>query len=246
LPVVLLHAFPLNSQMWAPQIEELSHRSRFIAIDLMGFGSSDAPEDVSRYSMDAFADQVKAVVDDSGAERIVLCGLSIGGYISFAFWRRHSHMLAGIILADTKAEADDDAARERRTAQQSRVADEGIDGVADALISGPLLSDATRSAKPEVVDWVRRLAKNPAAGYIGTLEALKSRPDSTSDLDRIGIPALIVVGEDDTLTPPAAAEHMHSRLRASRLTVIPEAGHLSSLEAPGPFNAALAGFLDEL
>jgi pimeloyl-ACP methyl ester carboxylesterase len=244
--VALVHAFPLNSQMWAPQTEDLSAGHRFIAVDLMGFGLSDAPEDSSRYSMDAFADQVKAALDDSGAERVVLCGLSMGGYISFAFWRRHAHMVAGLVLADTKAEADDDAARERRTAQQSRVAGEGIDGVADALISGPLLSDATRSAKPDVVDRVRRLAKNPAAGYIGALEALKNRPDSTPDLAGIDVPALVVVGEDDTLTPPAAAEHMHSRLRASRLRVIPEAGHLSSLEAPASFNAALASFLDEL
>ena len=244
--MALVHAFPLNAQMWAPQTEHLSERYRFIAIDLMGFGSSDAPEDRSHYSMDAFADQVKAAIDDSDVERVVLCGLSIGGYISFAFWRRHAGMLAALVLADTKAEADDDAARERRTAQQSRVADEGVDGVADALISGPLLSDATRSARPDVVDRVRRLAKNPAAGYIGALEALKKRPDSTPDLARIDVPALVVVGEDDTLTPPAAAESMHSRLRTSQLTVIPEAGHLSSLEAPAPFNAALTGFLDEL
>jgi 3-oxoadipate enol-lactonase len=244
--VALVHAFPLNSQMWAPQTENLSERHKFIAIDLMGFGSSDAPEGLFRYSMDAFADQVKAALDDSGVERVVLCGLSMGGYVSFAFWRRHAHTLAALVLADTKAEADDDAARERRTVQQSRVADEGIDGVADALISGPLLSDATRSAKPDVVDHVRRLAKNPAAGYIGALHALKNRPDSTPDLAGIDVPALVVVGEDDTLTPPAAAESMHSRLPASRLAVIPEAGHLSSLEAPVAFNAALTDFLGEL
>jgi 3-oxoadipate enol-lactonase len=244
--VALVHAFPLNSQMWVPQTEDLSERRRFIAIDLMGFGSSDAPENPSRYSMDGFADQVKAAIDDSGAERVVLCGLSIGGYIAFAFWRRHASTVAALVLADTKAEADDDAARERRTAQQSRVADEGIDVVADELISGPLLSDATRSSKPEVVDRVRRLAKNPAAGYIGALQALKNRPDSTPDLPRIDVPALIVVGENDALTPPAAAERMDLLLRTSQLTVIPEAGHLSSLEAPASFNAALASFLDEL
>jgi 3-oxoadipate enol-lactonase len=229
--------------MWVPQIEALAERHRFISLDLMGFGGSDAPEDPSRYSMDSFADQVKAVIDDSGASRVVLCGLSMGGYVSFAFWRRHPDALVALVLADTRAQADDDAAKQRRSAQQSAVASEGAESVAESLISGPLLSDATRANKPDVVDRVRRLARNPAAGYIGALEALKNRPDSTPDLDNIEVPVLVLVGADDSLTPPEAAEHMTARLSDARLEVLAGAAHLSNLEAPGAFNRALVAFL---
>jgi 3-oxoadipate enol-lactonase len=243
---VLLHAFPLNSQMWLPQTGALGDRYGFVCPDVMGFGASDAPVNPALYSMDAFADQVMAVVDHLGAEAVVLCGLSMGGYIAFAFLRRHPGFIAGLILADTKAEPDDDATKERRRDQQTRVARDGIAGVADELISGPLLAETTRRRNPEVMKRVRDLANNPPQGYIGALEAMKNRPDSTPELGAIAVPTLVVVGEGDAVAPPAAARDMHRRIAGSRLVALPEAGHLSSLEAPEAFNAAIAGFLSEL
>ena len=245
-PVLLLHAFPFSSNMWEPQIESLSDRFRFIAPDLQGFGGSDAPEDEGTFSMDAFADQAVAVLAAAGVEKAAVVGLSMGGYISFALWRKHSDRVAAFVLADTKAEADPPEGVEKRTTQQQLVRDQGTAPLIDGL-AGALLSEPTREKKPDVVEKVKGLmAENPPAGFIGALEAMKKRPDSSDDLSGINVPTLVIVGENDGITPPDAARKIHEHVGGSRLVVIPEAGHLSNLEAPEAFNGAVAEFLGAL
>lgn len=241
-PVLLLHAFPFNSKMWEPQIESLGERFRFIAPDLGGFGGSDASDDASTYSMDNFAAQAKAVLDELGIDNCVLTGLSMGGYIAFAFLRKYRDAVSALVLADTRAEADPPEGVEKRTSQQELVRNEGTAGLIDTLV-GALLSEATREKKPDVVEKVKELMGNPAAGFIGALEAIKNRPDSANELSSIKVPTLIIVGENDGVTPPDASRKMHEHIGGSRLVVIPEAGHLSNLEAPEAFNGALAEFL---
>lgn len=245
LPVLLIHAFPLNSKMWEPQIESLSDRFRFIAPDLRGFGGSDAPEDRSEYTVELFADDLKAVLDDADVKEAVVCGLSLGGYTAFAFLRKYRSSAAALVLADTRAEADAPENIAKRTGQQDMVASEGTAGLIDAL-PGALLGEPTREKKPDVVAHTKELMDNPAAGFIGALEALKKRPDSTADLAGIDLPTLVIVGENDALTPPELSRTMHEHIAGSRLVVIPEAGHLSNLEAPESFNGALAEFLGSL
>ena len=245
-PVVLLHAFPLNSNMWEPQTEALAERFRFVVPDLQGFGGSDAPEDASSYSMDTYADQVAGVLDDLGADKVVLTGLSMGGYIAFAFLRRHRDRVAALVLADTRAEADPPEGIEKRTKQQGMVRDEGTSNLIDAL-AGALLGEATTQKKPDVVQKAKELmAENGPAGFIGALEAMKGRPDSSDELTKIGVPTLVIVGEHDGVTPPDAARKIHEHVGGSKLVVIPEAGHLSNLEAPEAFNGALGEFLGSL
>ena len=241
--VLLLHAWPLKAAMWASQVGALGGRFRFIAVDFRGFGSSGAPDDPAQYSMDAFAADAAAVLDATEIERAVVCGLSMGGYVTFALLRQKPDRVAGIVLADTRAEADPPERVEQRTAQQQQVAREGTGGLVDTLVSGPLLSDTTRSRKPDVVERVRTLADNPSAGYIGGLEALKTRPDSTPQLTSISVPTLVVVGEEDALAPPDVARSMHEHIGGSEMVVVPEAGHLSNLESPDVFTGALARFL---
>jgi 3-oxoadipate enol-lactonase len=244
-PVLLLHAFPLNSKMWEPQIEALNERWRFIAPDLKGFGASSAPDDASAYSMDSYADEVAGLLDQIGIDKVVLTGLSMGGYISFAFWRRHRAKISALVLADTRAEADPPEGVEKRTSQQQVVREQGIEPLVEAL-PGALLGGPTLEKKQDVVESVKALMQNPAGGFIGALEAMKTRPDSTSDLTGIDVPTLVIVGENDGITPPDAARKLHEHIGSSRLVVIPEAGHLSNLEAPEAFNGALAEFLTEL
>jgi 3-oxoadipate enol-lactonase len=246
LPVLLLHAWPLNSQMWSAQIDALAGRFRFLAVDFRGFGSSFAPNDSTVYSMETLAADAEAALDAAGVERAVVCGLSMGGYVTFAVLRRIPERVAAVVLADTRAEADPPERIEQRTAQQQQVASEGTQRLVDTLVGGPLLSDTTRSRKPDVVERVRALADNPTAGYIGGLEALKSRPDSTPQLTAISVPALIIVGEEDALTPPEIARSMHEGIGRSEMVVVPEAGHLSNLESPEVFTGALARFLQAL
>ncbi len=241
-PVLFVHAFPLHSGQWDGQVEVFGDRYRLITPDLRGFGSSSAPEDRSAYSMDSFADDLKGLLDELGVERVILAGLSMGGYIAFAFLRKYRSAVAGLVLADTRAEADPPAGIEKRTNQQNQVESEGTDGLIEGL-TGALLSDHTKSTKPDVVERVKSLMQNPAAGFIGALEAMKQRPDSTGELASIDVPTLVVVGEDDAVTPPDAAETITNAVADSKLITIPGAGHLSNLEDEQTFNEALAEFL---
>jgi 3-oxoadipate enol-lactonase len=242
-PVLVLHAFPLDSQMWDPQVDSLGERYRMIAPDLKGFGGSDAPDDPSAYSMDSYADEVRGLLDSLGLSKIVLTGVSMGGYVSLAIWRRHPEVVGALVLADTRADADPPEGVERRTAQQEQVRKEGIPALVEALPQG-LLGRTTWEKKPDVVARVRSLMeRNPPSGWIGALEAMKTRPDSTSALTSISVPTLVIVGEEDGITPPESSRKMHEHIGGSRLVVIPEAGHLSNLEAPDAFTGALAEFL---
>ena len=242
-PVLLVHAFPFNGEMWEPQIESLSERFRFIVPDLQGFGRSDSPEDRSSYSVETYAEQLRELLDHLAIDRAVLCGLSMGGYVALAFARKYPDRVRALVLADSRAEADAPEGKAKRSAQQAQVEAEGIDRLIETLAVA-LLGQPTRDKKADVVARVKELMVNPPAGFIGALEAMKNRPDSTDLLSAIRVPTLVVVGENDALTPPEASRAMHERIAGSRLVVIPEAGHLSNLEAPEAFNGALAEFLN--
>ncbi len=243
-PVLLLHAFPLHSGMWEPQLEALCDRWRLIAPDLKGFGASDAPDDVSAYSMAGYADEVAGVLAGLRLDRVVVVGLSMGGYVAFSLMSRHRDLVSALVLCDTRADPDSEEVLERRTKQQRQVREDGTAPVIDALLD-TLLSEHTRQHRPEVVDQARRLMNNPPAGFLGALEAMKTRPDASPQLPSIQVPTLVMVGEDDKPSPPEVARAMHERIAGSRLEVLPRAGHLSNLEVPGAFNQALAGFLDD-
>lgn len=237
--VVLLHAFPLHAGMWEPQLEGLSDRCRVVAPDLLGFGGTDAPEDPGAYSVDRWADGVAALLDHLGLDGVVLGGLSMGGYVTFAFLRRHRHRLAGLVLADTRPGPDTPEVAERRTAQARQIAEEGTRRLIETLLEG-LLGEHTRAHRPAVVESARRLMANPASGFVGALEAMKRRPDSTPDLPSIDVPTLVVVGNDDRASPPETAREMADAIPCASLAVIPHAGHLSNLEEPEAFNREVA------
>ncbi|MDP8976234.1 MAG: alpha/beta hydrolase [Actinomycetota bacterium] len=243
--VILLHAFPLHSGMWQPQLDALSSRHRVIAPDLKGFGASDAPEDVSSYSMANYADEVASLLSALELDRAVVVGLSMGGYVAFSLLDRHRELVAGLVLADTRAGRDSEQVLERRIEQQRKVREEGTVAVIDTLLDA-LLSEHTREHRPQVVVEARRLMDNPTAGFVGALEAMKTRPDATSRLGNIDVPTLVLVGDHDQLSTPEEARAMHEQIPGSRFTVLPNAGHLTNLEVPDAFNHALGDFLDEL
>ncbi len=240
--LVLIHAFPLHSGMWAPQIAELATQRRIIAPDLPGFGGSEAPDSMYRYTMAGFADLLAGLLKGLRLGPAALCGLSMGGYVAFAFLREHAERVAALVLADTRAGADATMVFERRTDQQDQVARIGTAALIEDLLVG-LLSDGARADRLDLVEQVRGLMANPAAGYIGALEAMKHRPDATTELAGIAVPTLVIVGDSDSLSPPDVARDMHKRIPGSELAILPGAGHLANLEAPEAFNAAVAGFL---
>lgn len=242
-PVVFLHAFALNRTMWAPQTSALAAHCRCIAADARGSGESAA---ASPYSMDVYADDVAAVLDARGVEQATVVALSMGGYAAFSFWRRHRHRVRAFVLADTRAGADAEETLERRRQLIDVARREGSAAAAERQLPG-LLGKTTRERHPDVVDAVRRMmAKTSADGIVAQLEAMMRRADSTPILPSIDVPTLIVVGEEDALTPPKEARRMHAAIGGSRLEILAQAGHLSNLERPAAFNAVLAEFLSAL
>jgi pimeloyl-ACP methyl ester carboxylesterase len=231
--------------MWDPQFEALGGRFRLIAPDLRGFGNSAPPSDTSGYSLGAFADDAAGLLDRLGVEKVVLGGLSMGGYTAFEFLRRYPERVSAVILADTRPDRDAPAVLERRTAQQKKVAKSGGASLVEAMLPA-MLSEETRTARPHVTETLTALMEQSDRSWIGALEAMKNRSDSTGELGALAVPVLIVVGQHDALSAPEVAKDMQERIPQARLVVIEGAGHISNLEAPGAFNAALESFLEGL
>lgn len=243
LPVVLLHAFPLNRAMWAPQREALSGKFRLVTPDLRGFGQSGIGEGES--TMELLADDVHALLLELRLDRVVLGGLSMGGYVTFAFYRKFPRAVQGLILADTRAQADSEEARQGRFEIASLAEREGVTAVTEHLLP-KLLGESTLEGKPEVVERVRAMIlEAPPAGVARALRGMAARPDSTPLLGQIQCPALVLVGAEDKLAPLAEAESMARAIPLARFETIPAAGHLSNLEQPVAFSAALENFLVE-
>lgn len=242
-PVIFLHAFPLNRTMWEGQSMALLNEQQFrlVALDWRGFGESDLDADVS--TMEMFADDLAALMDALGMDAAILCGLSMGGYAAFAFLRKHPQRVKALILADTRPGADSEESKVHRESLAQLVKTEGNESVANLQVPR-LLADYTRQYHPEVEVRVRRMidAATPA-GIAAAARGMAQRSDSTAMLTRITCPTLVVVGEQDVLTPPEVAQEYASHISGAQFAVIPQAGHLSNLEQPEAFFDILRNFL---
>jgi pimeloyl-ACP methyl ester carboxylesterase len=243
-PVVLVHGFPLSSELWRPQRAALSASYRVLTPDLRGFGSSDPP--YGAITVDTYADDLVALLDALGVGAATFAGLSMGGYILMALVRRHPERVRGLMLLATKASGDNEAGKQGRNAMIALVREAGAEAVAEKMLPN-MLTARTREQSEELVAFVRHMmADSPVEGIAAALEALRDRPDSIKTLRACELPVLIVVGEEDQVTPPADASAMRDALGRSRLEVIPDAAHLVNLEQPEAVNAAMRGFLNEL
>jgi pimeloyl-ACP methyl ester carboxylesterase len=238
-PVLLIHAFPLNADMWRPQLERVPDGWRYIAPDVRGFGSTPATRDEP--SMEGYAADVQAVMDALEIEMAIVGGLSMGGYIALAANRRSPERLSGLVLADTRSEADTPEGRANRMKMSALVRSEGVSAVADQMIPKLLASRLQDGATAALVRSM--IEGNSVEGVDGAINAMMNRPDSTPELSRLSLPVLVIVGEADTLTPPADSERLQRRTTRSQLVVLPGAGHLSNIDAPEAFSTALANFL---
>ena len=237
LPVALLHGFPLDHTIWAPQLA--GPAARLLAPDLPGFGASP-PLPLDAPTMDDYARAVLAWADGLGLNQFVLGGHSMGGYIAFALARLAPDRLRGLVLVATQSGADSDATRQNRAAQAAAVAAQGAQGAADVMM--PKMLGPT--APPALTDQVRALMLGQApAGLIPAIRAMAARPDSTPDLDGLPMPVLIVHGAADAIIPPAAATAMSEAIPGSTLVLVPDAGHLPMLEQPAAMSTALRDFL---
>jgi 3-oxoadipate enol-lactonase len=242
--VLFVHGFPFRASMWEPQIPvALEAGWRVVAPDLPGFGDSGVPGDRSAYSIDRYADLVAALVDHLGLGRVVLVGMSMGGYIALSVAERHPDVLAGLVLADTRADPDTSEGRQARSDQQATVDAAGeVTPLVDGLLTRVLAEGG--SGRARAAARLEPMMRSTApAGWVGALEAMKQRPDRTGVLSSVPVPALVVVGERDAIVPVEVAEGLAKAIPGARLEVVPDAGHVANLENPDAFNRALADFL---
>jgi len=239
--ILFVHGYPFDRTIWQDQIEALEGYRR-IAPDLRGMGESDAPD--LGYGMAIYADDLAALLDALGVEDVVLCGLSMGGYVIFEFLRRWRDRVRALILVDTRAEADGAEARRARDGAAATARESGADAVADAMLP-KVLSTTTLDSAPGIVERMRRImAATPVAGMVGALAAMRDRHDNTGLLPTLaGLPTLVIVGEDDSLTPPDGARRMAAAIPGARLVVISGAAHVPPVEKPSETTAAILDFL---
>ena len=242
--VLLLHAFPLGLVMWDEQARALAEAYQVVRFAARGFGGS--PPGDGLLTMERIAEDAVGVLDRLGIPSAVVAGLSMGGYAALALVRRHPDRIRALVLADTRAGADSAEAKATRAAQAEKVRREGASAIADAVLP-KLLGATSHQQRPELVARVRRMIEsNPPRGIADALAGLATRADSTPTLREIRVPTLILVGEEDTITPPAEAKALQRGIAGSRLATIPRAGHLANLENADEFNRPLRAFLDGL
>lgn len=242
--ILFVHGYPLDRTIWRGQIEGLDGYLR-VAPDLRGMGQSDAPD--LGYSMNIYAADLAAILDTLGIERAVLCGLSMGGYIAFEFLRHWRSRVRGLVLMDTRAEADTAEGRKGRDAAAATARESGAEAIAEAMLP-KLLSPATLSERPELAERVRSMiSRTPVAGIVGALAAMRDRASSEQLLPGLGgIPVLVMVGEADSVTPPDTVQAMTKLIPGARFAVIPGSGHLTPVEQPEKVNQELREFLSSI
>lgn len=243
-PVVLLHPFPAHHDLMAPAAQPLASRYKVILPDLRGHGESDAGEGPA--TMEKHADDIARVLDDAAVGRAVFGGVSIGGYILFEFWRRYRGRVAGLVLCDTRAQQDTPEGRAGRLKSAEDVLERGTEFFVDAMVP-KLLGKTTLSTRPDLVDQARGMMLKMSPADIAQVQrGMAERPDSVPTLKTINVPVLVLIGEEDTLTPVAEGELMRKHIPGSRLQVIPKAGHFAVWEQAAEVGKILRQFVDSL
>ena len=242
--VLFVHGYPLDRTIWQAQMEALDRYQR-IAPDLRGMGQSDAPD--LGYGINIYAADLAALLDALNIEQVVLCGLSMGGYIALEFIRQWPTRVRGLVLMDTRAEADTAEGRRARDSAAAAARERGADAIAEAMLP-KLLAPATLVEHPETAERIRQMiASTPVAGIVGALAAMRDRSGSESLLPTLaGIPTLVIVGEADALTPPDQARAMAQAIPGATLAVIAGAGHLPPVEQPEEVTKQLREFIDAI
>jgi pimeloyl-ACP methyl ester carboxylesterase len=241
--LVMVHGFPLDSRMWEAQVSGLSDQFRVIAPDLPGFGQSPG---TGPFTMDSVATQLNNFLDVIGVKQFVLAGLSMGGYVTLAFLKKCPRRLDGVVLLDTRAEGDTAQGKEARMKMIDAAKATGAKAVSDLMLP-KLLASETVQRRPELVRKLRQMMESQKVETIErALLAMRDREDYTDYLPSIADPTLIVVGDNDAITPPAMSEAMHRAIRTSELVIVKGSGHMSPMEQPEQVNQAMRRFLQEL
>lgn len=242
--LILLHGFPQDHHVWDPNMDALGKVAQTIAPDLRGFGpATDIP---GVLSMEAFAEDLKALIDERDLEKVVLCGLSMGGYVALAFLERWPEHVEGLILCNTRSTADTPEGKIAREATAVDALEKGSAVIARAMLP-KVLSVHTRTERPEIARSVEHLmARQRPETIAAAARGMAQRPDRTQVLREVRVPVLIITGEHDELMPLATSEAMAKAAPGAQLVVLPQAAHLSNLEATTEFDRIVTTFVQHL
>lgn len=245
IPILFIHGYPLSNKIWEPQQIGLSKHATVITPDLRGHGEShpfDPP-----YTMDQLAEDCKHLLDDLSIKTpVIVNGLSMGGYIAFALYRKYPQIFKGMILTSTRAGEDNDEGKANRNASIENAQEKGVKAIVDGMLP-KMLSPKTYSNNSRLVDSIHNVMSNTSLlGIVGALEGMRDRPDSTQLLSSIQQPVLIIHGEDDQLIPIKEAELMQKMIPNASLVRVADAGHLPNLEQPEIYNLAVIDFINSI
>jgi 3-oxoadipate enol-lactonase len=241
LPVVFVHGMTFDHEMWQPQIELLRETCHVVAYDFRGHGKSEAGD--GQFTYRQLVEDLIALLDHLGIHRAVLCGLSMGGAISLRTIEMFPQRVRALILCDTTGNPDSNQSKYWREKAIQSIKQEGLRSFADDFLKS-IFAPSTFETHPDIIERMRHtIVSSSPLGIRGALLAQAARTDLNPALPNIGVPTLIMVGEEDSLTPPAIAQAMHESIKGSELRIIPNAGHMSNLENTEAFNKHLLEFL---
>jgi 3-oxoadipate enol-lactonase len=242
-PIIFIHGFPFNKSMWNAQVQAFESTHRVLAYDVRGHDGSSAG--TAELSLEQFGDDLIAFMEALSVTDAVICGLSMGGYIALNVLGRDQGRFRALVLCDTQCKADAPEAREKRIKTIASIRLSGLSKYADESVAN-LFAPITHSNKPEVVSFIKdTILRTNADTICKTLQALADRKETCGNLSQTKLPVLIMVGQEDKVTPPELAMQMHQLAPNSQLETISAAGHLSNLENPEAFNATLKAFLNK-
>ena len=239
--IIFIHGFPFNKSMWNLQVASLKDSYRLITYDIRGHGNSDAGNEV--FSIDLFVNDLINLMDALKIEHAIVCGLSMGGYIALNAAEKYNERFDALILSDTQCIADTPEVKEKRTKTIESIKKNGVEKYAGESVKNLFAAESFISRTKEVTDVKDMIEKTSVESLCNTLLALSVRKETCHILPEIKVPVLIMVGNEDIITPPAAARFMHEKIKGSLLKIIDHAGHLSNLENPEEFNLQLRQFL---
>lgn len=242
-PILFIHGFPFDHYMWDKQIEKFNSDYYCITYDIRGLGSS--PVGDGQFTMESFVDDLANVIDTLDLDKPSLCGLSMGGYISLRAVERMEEKLGSLILCDTKSLADNNEGRVNRAKGIKQINDEGVERFVEQFISNCFAEGFKQTSDTEYETILRKSKKYDAVGVKGCLLAMAGRTDTTSYLQNISIPTLVICGEEDKLTPPDVMKSMSDKIKDSKFVTIEGAGHISPVEAATRVNKEIENFLNQ-
>jgi len=242
--IIFIHGFPLNLSMWDKQLEALNDKFRLISYDIRGHGESDAGNDV--FSIELFVTDLIGFMDSLKVTKASVCGLSMGGYIALNAIEQYPERFESMVLCDTTCKADLPEGKEKRMKAVENIITNGVHNYASESVKNLFASGSFKSNNPAISEVKEMITNTSELSLCSTLLALSSRKETCSKLSEIKVPVLILVGDEDIITPASAAMFMHEGLKNSNLKIINGAGHLSNLENPAEFNQHLIVFFDSV